>query len=86
MHALHHGFTETRMFCQDEEPEVNCSNFMNSERKIESDDVITIYVPRAFQRAAPRSLILQHVRKPKLLVRLGRFRAIFDIRWRHSSH
>ena len=58
---------------------------MNFERKIASDGAITIYIPRAFQRAVPHPLILQHVRKPKLLVRLGRFRAIFDIRSRRSS-
>ena len=50
MHALHHRFTETRVFCEGEEPEVGISNFMNFERKITSDDAIAIYVPRAFQR------------------------------------
>ena len=73
-------------FSEDEEPEVNCSNFMKFEQKIASDGAITIYIPRAFQRAVPHPLILQHVRKPKLLVRLGRFRAIFDIRICHSSY
>ena len=34
---------------------------MNFERKITSDDAITIYVPRAFQRVAPHYTILQHV-------------------------
>ena len=54
------------IFFQGEEPEVNCSNFMNFERKIASDGVITIYIPRAFQQAAPHPLILQHVEKAQL--------------------
>ena len=86
MHALHHRFTETRGFCEGEEPEVSISNFMNSERKITSDDAITIYVPRAFQRIYHNPLILQHARKPKVLVRVERFRAIFDIRICRSSY
>ena len=60
MHALHHRFTETRVFCEGEEPEVSNYNFMNFERKITSDDAITIYVPRAFQRIYHNPLIRQH--------------------------
>ena len=86
MHALWHRFTEARILSEGEEPEVNCSSFTNTWPILISNDIITIYVPRAFQRAAPRPLILQHVRKAKLLVRLGRFRAIFDIRSRRSSY
>ena len=63
MHALCHRFTETRVFCEGEEPEVSTSNFMNFQRKITSDGAITIYVPRAFQRFAPLCIILQHVEK-----------------------
>ena len=63
MHALCNRFTETRVFCEGEEPEVGISNFMNFERKITSDDAITIYVPRVFQRFAPLCMILQHVKK-----------------------
>ena len=65
--------------------EVNCSSFTNTLTFLTSSDIITIYVPRAFQRAAPRPLILQHVQKHKLLVRVERFRAIFDIRICRSS-
>ena len=86
MHALHHRFTETLVFCESEEPEVSISNFMNSERKITSDGAITIYVPRAFQRIYHNPLILQHVRKAAVLVRLGRIPAICDIRFRRSSY
>ena len=63
MHALRHRFTETRVFCEGEEPEVITSIFMNFKGKITSDDAITIYVPRAFQRFAPLCMILQHVKK-----------------------
>ena len=66
MRALRHRFTETRAFCEGEEPEVGTSIFMNFERKITSDDAITIYVPRAFQRVSSNSLILQHVKKRKI--------------------
>ena len=86
MHALHHRFTETRVFCEGEEPEVGISNFMNFERKITSDDAITIYVPRAFQRIYHNPLILQHVDKAQLLVRLERFCAVSDIRICSSSY
>ena len=84
MHALHR-FTETRVFCEGEESEVSISNFMNFSRKITSDDAITIYVPRAFQRVAPHCLILQHVEKNGKLVSVGRNPAMFDIRSGHSS-
>ena len=86
MHALHHRFTETRVFCEGEEPEVGISNIINFERKITSDDAIAIYVPRAFQRIYHNPLILQHVRKAQLLVCLERFCAVSDIRSRHSSY
>ena len=72
-------------FIEGEEPEVNCSSFTNNGPILISNASITIYVPRAFQRAVPRPLILQHNRTPKLLVRAERFRAIFDIRSGHSS-
>ena len=61
MHALHRRFTETRVFCEGEEPEVGISNFMNFERKITSDDAIAIYVPRAFQRIIWNPPILHYV-------------------------
>ena len=86
MLALQHRFTATGVFCEGEEPEVSISNSMFYKRKIASDDDITIYVPRAFQRSAARPLILQHVRAAQLLVRPGRFRAIFDIRICRSSY
>ena len=63
MHALWALLYRNAHFFEDEELEVNCSNFMNSERKIASDGAITIYVPRAFQRATPRPLIRPHVKK-----------------------
>ena len=65
MHALRHRFTETRVFCEGEEPEVSTSIFMFFLWKITSDDAITIYVPRAFQRVAPHYTILQHVKKKR---------------------
>ena len=69
MHALHHRFTETRVFCEGEEPEVSIYNFMNSERKITSDDAITLYVPRAFQRIYHNPLVLQHMKTATANVR-----------------
>ena len=66
MHALHHRLTETRVFCEGEEPEVSNYNFMNFERKITSDDAITIYVPRAFQRIISNHLILHYVQKTEI--------------------
>ena len=86
MHALWHRFTETRIFSEGEEPEVNCSSFTNTWPILISNGSITIYVARAFQRAAPRPLILQHMQKAQLLVRLERFGAISDIRIRNSSY
>ena len=50
-----------------------------------SNDIITIYVPRAFQRIYHNPLILQHVDKAQLLVRLERFCAVSDIRICSSS-
>ena len=61
MHALCHRFTETHNFNEGEEPEVNCSSFTNTWPILISNDIITIYVPRAFQRAASHPLILQHM-------------------------
>ena len=69
MHALWASLYRNVHFFEGEELEVNCSNFMNSERKIASDGSITIYVPRAFQRAAPHPLILPYVREARLLAR-----------------
>ena len=51
---------------------VSSSNFMFFSRKITSDGANTIYLPRAFQRAAPHCLILQHVKTPGNLVSVGR--------------
>ena len=59
---------------------------MNSERKIASDGAITIYVPRAFQRAAARPLIRHYLEAAHRLVRRGRFPAMSDIRSRRSSY
>ena len=69
MHALWHHFTETRIFSEGEEPEVNSSSFTNTWTVSTSSGFIDTYVPRAFQRAAPRLLIRKHVRKPSLSVR-----------------
>ena len=85
MHTLHHRFTETRVFCEGEEPEVGISNFMNFERKITSDDAIAIYVPRAFQRIISNPHIRHYVGPAVRLVCRGRFHAMSDIRWRRSS-
>ena len=85
MHALWHRFTETRIFCECEEPVVNCSSFTNTCSILISNGSITIYVPRAFQRAAPRPLILQHVVAATANVRTGRNPALYDIRFRRSS-
>ena len=63
MKALWHRFTETCIFSEGEEPEVDCSSFTNTWPILTSDGSITIYVPRAFQRAAPRALILPYVKK-----------------------
>ena len=86
MHALWHRFTEARIFSEGEEPEVNCSSFTNTWPILISNDSITIYVPRAFQRAAPRPLIRHYVEKAQLLVRVELFGAISDIRSRDSSY
>ena len=86
MHALWHRFTEKRIFREGEEPEVNCSNFTNTQLILISNGSLTIYVPRALQRAAPRPLILQHVYKAQLLVRLERFGTLSDIRICSSSY
>ena len=86
MHTLCYRFIAARIFSEGEEPEVNCSSFTNTWPILISNGSITIYVPRAFQRATPRPLILQHVHKAQLFVRLERFSAILDIRSRHSSY
>ena len=86
MHALWHRFTEARIFSEGEEPEVDSSSFTNTLTFLTSSDIITIYVPRVFQRAASHPPILQHVRKAVILVRLGRNPAICYIRSGHSSH
>ena len=85
MHALWHRFTETRIFSEGDEPEVTCSSFTNTWPILISNGSITIYVPRALQRATPRPLIRHYVEKDHLLVRLERFRAISDIRICRSS-
>ena len=75
MHTLWHRYTEARIFSEGEEPEVNCSSFTNTWPILISNGSITIYVPRAFQLAAPCPLILQHMSSvtklepPKLLKR-----------------
>ena len=71
MHALLHHFTETRIFSEGEEPEVNISSFANTSTFSTSSGSNTIYVPRAFQRAAPQPLIRQPVDKAELLGRLA---------------
>ena len=63
MHTLWYRFTEARIFSEGEEPEVNCSSFTNTQPILISNDIITIYVPRAFQRAVSQPLIRQHVEK-----------------------
>ena len=86
MHTLWHRFTEARIFSEGEEPEVNCSSFTNTWLILISNGSITIYVPRALQRAAPRPLIRHYVEKDHLLVRVERFRPISDIRICRSSY
>ena len=86
MHALWHRFLETRIFTEGEEPEVNSSSFTNTLTFPTSSTSITIYVPRAFQRAAPRPLIRHYVPEDQLLVRVERFQPISDIRSRRSSY
>ena len=65
--------------------EVDVSSFTNTLTFFTSDDIITIYVPRGFQRAAPRPLILQHVKKAAVLGSLARNPALCDIQFRRSS-
>ena len=86
MHALWHRFTEARIFSEGEEPEVNCSSFTNTWPILISNDSITFYVPRAFQRAYPRSQVLQHVKNATANVRLERNPALCNIRSGHSSY
>ena len=62
MHALWHRFTEARILSAGEEPEVDSSSFTNTLTFLTSDDIITIYVPRAFQRTAPLTLIRHYAR------------------------
>ena len=66
--------------------DVESDIFTNTLTFLMSNDIISIYVRRAFQRIYHNPLILQHARKPKVLVRVERFRAIFDIRICHSSY
>ena len=58
-----HRFTETRILSESERQEVNSSSSTNTLTFPMSSGSITIYVPRAFQRAVPHPLILQHSRK-----------------------
>ena len=80
MHALWHRFTETRIFSEGAEPEVNCSSFANTWPILFSNGSITIYVPRAFQRAPPHPLVLHYVQKNGILVSDERNPTLFDIR------
>ena len=66
--------------------EVDKSSFTNTLTFLMSNDIITIYVPRGFQRIYHNPLILQHVDKAQLLVRLERFCAVSDIRICSSSY
>ena len=86
MHALWHRLAETRIVSEGGEPEVAGSSFTNTWSFLISSGSITIYVPRALQRTAPLPTILQHVQEAQLLVSLGRFCAVSDIRSRHSSY
>ena len=86
MHTLWHRFTEVHIFSEDEEPEVDSSSFTNTWPILISNDSITIYVPRAFQRAYPHPLVLQHVKNATANVRLERNPALCHIRFRRSSH
>ena len=85
MHALWHHFTETPIASEGEEPEVTCSSFTNTWPILISNDSITIYVPRAFQRAAPRPLIRHYLEAAQHLVSLARNVTMSDIRSRRSS-
>ena len=73
-------------FCEGDELEVSSSNFMNSQRKITSDGAITIYVPRAFQRAVSRPLIRHYVETSAVWTRPGRNPGLCNIRSGWSSH
>ena len=86
MHTLWYRFTEARIFSEREEPEVNSSSFTNTWTILISNESITIYVPRAFQRTAPRPRIRDYVRMARRLVRHGRFHAMSDIRSCQSSY
>ena len=57
------SYSKCQQIIIEEVPEVNCCSFMNTLTFSMSSDTIAIYVPRAFQRAAPRPLIRQHVEK-----------------------
>ena len=59
---------------------------MNFERKITSDDAITIYVPRVFQRIYHNPLMLQHVKTATANVRTAWNPALCNIRSGQSSH
>ena len=86
MHPLQHRFADTRILCEGEEPEVDCSSFTNNLPILTSDGSITIYVPRAFQRAAPRPLIRPPAKKNAKIARLERISPMSDIRSSRSSH
>ena len=66
--------------------QVNSSSFTNTLTFPTSSTSITIYVSRAFQRAAPRPLIRHYVKKAGLLVSVERNPTLFDIRSGHSSY
>ena len=85
MHALWHHFTETPIASEGEEPEVTCSSFTNTWPILISNDSITIYVPRAFQRAAPRPLTRHYLEAAQHLVSLARNVTMSDIRICGSS-
>ena len=73
-------------FSEGEEPEVDSSSFTNTQAILTSNDIITIYAPRAFQRIISNPLIRHYVRPAVRLVRRGRFHAMSDIRICDSSY
>ena len=86
MHARWYHFTETRIVSEGEEPEVNVSSFTNTSTFLTSSGSITIYVPRAFQRAVPNPLVLPYVTEAQHLVSLERYEAMSNIRICSSSY
>ena len=71
---------------QIEGQEVNSSSFTNTLTFLTSNDSITIYVPRAFQCAAPHPPIRPPAKKNAKRVRLERISPMSDIRFRRSSY